>query len=202
MANKNPNKKIRKTEAEKKDALKKEVEGFDFEALAKEYGLTEMQTRFCVYYVFFTNLNGPAAVELAGYSTGRDSTYVDYDEGKRDFYEKLVRSGKAKELLGNPKVVKLLTKLREELNNQLIVDKLYVINGLKYAWENQNDFPPNVRLQALIKLGETMEMFKKVEVNVDEREDPAKLAREAFERRKQQAKESPNVVEFKKEEAV
>jgi hypothetical protein len=45
-------------------------------------------------------------------------------------------------------------------------------------------------------------MFGKREVIVDEREDPAKIAREAFERRKQQAKESPNVVEFKKEEAV
>jgi hypothetical protein len=182
----------------KRPSSLKDIQSVDFEQLAKEYNLTVMQTKFAFFFVFVTNLNGPAAVELAGYSPGN---YDDYDERTREYYETLVRKQQAKTLLDNPKVLTLITKLREDLNNQLIVDKLYVLSWLKRLVEDEAT-AGNVRLNALIKIGETMDMFGKREIIVDEREDPAKIAREAFERRKQQAKESPNIVEFKKEEVV
>lgn len=177
----------------KRPSTGQEVVDFDFESLAKEHKLTDLQTKFAYYYVFVTGLNGPQAAEFAGYSPGNYDD-KDYDDKTKEYYKGLVFRNMAKNLLDNPKVLTLITRLRDELSNQLIVDKLYVLQNLKRLAETGTS--ENIQLRALEKLGETMELFKTTTV-VEEREDPARLAAEAFERR--MAAEKNKTVDFKKE---
>jgi phage terminase small subunit len=166
----------------------------DYDELAKEYGLTEMQAKFAYFYVFVTGLNGPEAVKLAGYSQGNYTEDKYPDERMREFYIGALLRSQAKTLCDNPKILTLITKLREELSNQLIVDKLYVLQNLKRLAETATE---TVQLRALEKLGETMEMFGQKQI-IEEREDPAKIAAAKFEKRKQMSAEG-NVVPFTKE---
>lgn len=182
----------------KKPVTAETVGEVDFGKMAKEAGLTELQTRFAFYYVFVTGLNGKEAVDLAGYSWGRYDTNEDYDEGKREFYKELLQRQQAKNLLDNPKILAFITKLRKEMDNQLIVDKLWVIQKLKKLAEKAES--ESIQLRATEKLGETMDMFGSRVIETDEREDPAKIASAAFEKRKAAMKNKPeNVVEFQKE---
>lgn len=176
----------------KRPSTGRDVSNVDFAKLGKEHGLTEMQTKFCYYYVFVCNLNGRDAVECAGYSSGKYDE-KDYDERTKKYYEDLVYRNIAKNMLDNPKVLELITRLRDELNNQLIVDKLYVLQNLKRLAETATE---SIQLRALEKLGETMELFGQKTI-IEEREDPSRNAREAFQRRKEA--ERSNVVEFSKE---
>ena len=181
---------VRKNEVKKKPLLPskpKQVEDtqeVNYEKLAKDHGLTEMQTKFAYYYVFVTGLNGPMAVELAGYSCGN---YDGYDEKVREYYTTAIRKQQAKGLLDNPKVLTLITSLREEMSKQIIVDQLYVIQNLKRLAETA---PESVQLRALEKIGETMEMFGQKTI-IDDRTDPARVAAEAFEKRRAEMKVFP-----------
>jgi phage terminase small subunit len=177
----------------KKPKTKEDVAEVDFKKLADQHGLTEMQTKFCYYYVFVTGLNGPLSVELAGYSQGQKYSEDLYpDEKQREFYKGLVLRQQARNLLDNPKVLTLITELRKNLSTQIIVDQLYVLQHLKKIVEG--DEPANAKLKALELLGKTMEMFGDKQI-IEELEDPAKIAAARFEKRKQAA----NVVEFTKE---
>lgn len=160
--------------------MKKQVKEFNPEELAKELGLTKQQRNFCDYYVYMYGMNdAESACRDAGYAL---NTYKEgYSEHKREYYEKLWYQGKAKELLAKPKIVDYIKSLREAISENIVVDRLWIISYLKNIAINGSE---NAQLKALELLGKTMAMFSdvsKVENSID---DPAKIAREAFEKRK------------------
>lgn len=157
--------------------IKKELDNID--DLAKEIGLTEKQKKAADYYVFVTDLDAEAAVELAGYSFGSEKATEDT--------KKINRKRVAYDFIHNVKVLRYISQIRELMSNQIIVDKLWVINKLKTLAESGSE---NTQIRALELLGKTMQMYadKQVIENVG---DPAKIAKEAFKRRQK------NVVEFK-----
>ena len=160
----------------------------DLDKLSKELGLTELQKRFCDYYVFVTGLNAELAVELSGYSVESTNTEK-YDEKMIAYYKELTIKRLVRVLVSNPKILKYITAIRKELNNQLVVDKLWVINKLKKLADVGSE---NTQLKATELLGKTMEMFTDKKV-IESVEDPSKIMKEVFEKRKLK-----NTVEFKK----
>lgn len=162
----------------------------NFDKLAQEYGLNELQQKFAEYFVYVTGLDGPTAVELAGYSVVNDN--YDYKtEELKDYYKYIQKKRIARDLLGNSKVLQYITALRDDLNNQLIVDKLWVIDNLKRIVTTGSE---QGQIKALELIGKTMEMFVDKSKTFEGVEDPAKIAKEAFEKRQQ------NVVEFEKKQ--
>jgi hypothetical protein len=160
----------------------------DLNLLAKEYKLTDLQKAFAENFVFVTGLDAVAAVELAGYKVTNDDYEYNSEQTKEIFKQKRL-SALARELLNNPKILKYISVLREELNNQLIVDKLWVLKNLK---EIVNKGSENAKLKSLELIGKHLEMWTDKSKVYDGIEDPSKIAKEAFEKRKQQ-----NVVEFR-----
>lgn len=142
-------------------------------------GLTESQEAFCINYVYYTGLKAHEALNLAGYNyTGRRNE------------DKAIH-----ELFKNPKIKKRINELLEERNNEILVDKLWVIKNLKeMAEKSQSEM---AKIKAVELLGKTMSMFSETYIH-ESREDPGKVIREA--RRKRQEKldmeKHDNVVKF------
>jgi len=166
-------------------------QNINLDKLAKEYELTDLQQKFADYFVFVTGLNAPLAVELAGYKVINEDYEYENDQ-LQEFYKIKQTNKIVKELLNNAKVLKYINKIRKELDNQLIIDKLWVINKLKQLAENGGE---NTQLKATELLGKTMEMFTEKTKNIEGTDDPAKIAKEAYEKRMQ------NVIEFKEKKA-
>lgn len=164
---------------------------FDPEKLAEEYKLTDMQRKFAEFYVYVTNLNGKLAVELAGYKVDKDQ-YESYPENIKEKYKQRELNTIARNLLNNPKIIKYIDALRSNLESHLIVDKLWVINGLKDLAMNGGE---NAKIRALEMLGKYVGIFSDA-IKLDIDSDPAEMAKKAFEKRKQ----LENTVEFKKQE--
>lgn len=164
-------------------------DNLDTEKLAKELKLTDKQKLFAEYFIYVTGLDGPAAVELAGYSSGSD--HKDYGkESTNNFFRSLKFRQLARNLLSNRKVLDYINALRKDLDSQLIIDKLWVINKLKTLAETGSE---NTQLKATELLGKTLELFTE-KTKFESSENPADIAKQAFERRKQ------NVVEFNKKQ--
>lgn len=160
----------------------------DLNKLAKELRLTEKQKLFAEYFVFVTGLEAVPAVELAGYKLVNDD-YSFKDEQVKEMFRMKEAYKTSRSLLNNHKILRYISALREELNNQLIVDKLWVIKKLKDLALTGCE---STQLKATELLGKTLELFtdkSKVYEGVD---DPAKIARESFEKRI-----NNNVVNFK-----
>lgn len=154
----------------------------------KKYKLTDMQKAFADYFIFVTGLDAIAAVKMAGYAHGVPENK--YSDDLFEYYKRMNYGKIAKGLINNPKILHYIKDVREDLDNQLVVDKLWVINKLKaLAGE---DKPENIQLKATELIGKTMEMFTDRNKNVEGIDDPAKIAEEAFQRRK-------NVVKFDKQ---
>jgi hypothetical protein len=163
----------------------------DLNAVANEIGLTEKQKAFAENYVFVTGLDANAAVELAGYKVEYD--YEGYSEETAEVFKYKRIASLVRELLNNKKVLTYIKILREELENQLLVDKLWVIKKLKTLATQGSE---NVQLKATELLGKHLEMFTERQ-KIEGVEDPAVIVKKAFEIRKKREKE--NIIEFKKD---
>lgn len=148
-----------------------------FEKLAEEYKLTQLQKAFAEYYVYVTGLDGPAAVELAGYKLDKD--FEGYDERTAEVFKRKAISSRARELLDNPKVTKYINALRTNLENHLIVDKLWVIKNLKDLAMTGTE---TTRIRALELLGKNLEMFTDRQ-KIEDVGNPGEIAQKAFESR-------------------
>ena len=142
-------------------------------------GLTEEQQNFCVYYVHLYDMNAKKAVEAAYNKTGK--------------YAQSNICHKERELMSNPKVMRYIKYLSDQRLTQTLVDQFWVIKKLK---QMADDGAENIQLKATELLGKTMSMFSDRQEVVDVGEDPAKLAKEALRRRKEQQKEEDNLVPF------
>ena len=180
----------------KKPKTETDVSNVEFERIAEENNLTVMQTKFCYFYVFLTNYNGPKAAELAGYSSGKSNE--NYDDVSSEYYKNLTMHSQANDVLASPRVVAFITKLHKEVQKNLLIDQFYVTKNLKRLAETGNE---STQLRALELLGKTFEMFGDKQI-IEEREDPAKIASAKFEKRKQDAMKNTtteNIVQFAKE---
>jgi phage terminase small subunit len=128
--------------------------------------LSEQQKAFAEHYVFTTNMDAIAAIELAGY------TYSAKSEHDNKHNKKL----KAHSLLCNKKVVKHIQRLIDEVNSSLTIDRFYVINKLKELVESGSE---SSQLKALELLGKHIHMFQE-EQKITYTEDPAMIAQEAY----------------------
>lgn len=162
----------------------------NFDKLAGELELTELQRKFCEYFVFVTGLDAPAAIELAGYKLSNDE-YEYKSEELKQFYIVAEKNKKAREMMRNPRVVRFISELRNELSTQLTVDKMWVINKLKMLATNGSE---NTQLKATELLGKTLEMFTEKSKIFEGVEDPAQIAKDAFKKR------MDNIREFKRQE--
>jgi len=158
------------------------AESFDIDMSAKECGLTENQKNFCINYVFISGLDPYVAYETAGYKVPDELS----DSNKKKWI-----SSNVMKLLGNPKVLKFIKIIRDEMENQIIVDKFWVIDKLKKLAEKGSEA---TQIKATELLGKTFSMFSDRQV-IETAEDPGKLAKEAFEKRQ-------NMIAFKQKEAV
>lgn len=162
----------------------------DIQEEIKNLGLNQKQMSFVEYYLFITGLNAVEAVKLAGYI---DEAKYDpnLSEAEVKAYKELNFKNQANRLLRNPAIKKAIVLIREDMNEMLIVDKLWVLNKLKTLAEKGSE---NVQLRATELLGKALSMFTEV-TQVQSVEDPAAIARANFAER--MAKEKDNVVEFK-----
>jgi phage terminase small subunit len=158
----------------------------DFDKLASDLKLTDNQKKFCEFYVYVTGLDGFAAVELSGYKVDK-SDMEGYDERTKEIYTKKAISYKLRELLNNNNVVKYIDSLRKNLENHLIIDKLWVIKNLKDLAMSGTEM---TRIRALELLGKHLEMFT-VKTKIEEINDPGEIAKTAFERRMNTIKFQP-----------
>lgn len=163
----------------------------DLDQIAKELELTPKQRSFAENYVFVTGLDPNAAIELSEYVL--DYKNENYSEEMMEIYRQKRKAHLIRELLNNPKVLNYIKILRDELENQLIVDKLWVIKKLKTLATQGSE---NVQLKATELLGKHLEMFTEKQ-KIEGVEDPAEIVRKAYEIRKKREKE--NILEFKKE---
>lgn len=159
----------------------------EFDKLAKKYKLTDKQRLFAEYYVYVTGLDGPAAVKLAEYSTINEN-YKFASEDMKEIYDTRQTNKIARDLLDNKKVLGYIGELRKNLENHLIVDKLWVLDNLKKLAMSGCE---TTKIRALELIGKSMEMFTE-KTKVESVEDPGAIAREAFKKRME------NTVEFKK----
>lgn len=157
---------------------------FDIDEYAKELGITDNQKNFCMNYVFLTALDPYKAYELAGYAIPEG---LDDRTKKQWIHKNVMRT------LNSTKVRKYLTKLREEMENQLLVDRLYVTKKLKEFVEG--NAAEGTKIKALELLGKSMSMFSDKQV-IETAEDPGKIAKEAFEMRKN------NIIGFRSKEGT
>lgn len=167
----------------------------NLDELAKRLDLTEKQRLFADAYVFLTGLDGVAAAKFAGYKCDYPTNYP---EDKKKYYETLAYQGRARENLNNPKVLEYISTIRDNLDKQLVVDKLWVVNKLKNLAEQGTEA---TQLKATEMIGKILGMFidhQKIEVTD---EDPAVIARKAIEIRRSQINEEKknNIVEFSKD---
>jgi hypothetical protein len=150
------------------------------EAPKESHGLTEEQKNFCVYYVHLCDFNAKKAVEMA------------YNKGGEHAQSNICH--KERSLMANQKVLKYIKHLSDQRVNQTLVDQFWVIKKLRQLAE---DGAENIQLKATELLGKTMSMFSDRQEVIDVGEDPAKLAKEALRRRKeQQNTDSDNLVPF------
>jgi len=168
---------------------KEKSDEFDPQALADELRLTETQRKFADYFVFLTGLDGPKAVELAGYKLDVDTTNYK-DDRVSGYYKSLKLRTKARELLNNPKILRYIKEIRDNLDKQLIVDKLWVIQKLKNLADSGSE---RTQLEATKLLGQYHQLFTEVQ-RYEIADDPSKIIQEAMERRK------GNVIPFNKVE--
>jgi phage terminase small subunit len=173
----------------------KESELNNAELLGKQ--LTEKQQKFCEYGVFLTGLDWVKAADLAGYSVGTEEQYAKYEnQGLADYYRNMQWLRIARENLKLPHVLRFIKALREEMDNQLIVDKLWVINKLKKMADEGSE---RTQLEATKLLGQTMNMFQ-AETQVVVADDPSAIVQKAFaERMKKEKEQNKNIVPFNKE---
>ena len=132
--------------------------------------LTEQQSSFCIAYVLLTEFNAFEAVEIAGYRF----------ESGTPAEIKGAKTSQARSLLRNPKIKERIAALVDERDNQTVIDKFFVKNGLKtLAMTAENE---NTKVKAFELLGKELGMF----VNRDElkiTEDPGEIAKKALDRR-------------------
>lgn len=132
-------------------------------------GLNEKQKAFVENYLFTCGMNEEEALKLAGYS-------FNY---KSDVEKRRCKKRKIRELMSNEKVIAYMNKLRNDLNNQLIVDKFWVIKKLKELAEHGNE---SVQLKATELLGKTMALF--TDKVIEQKENPGEIIRQSFEKRR------------------
>jgi phage terminase small subunit len=103
---------------------------FDADALCKKLELTDKQRAFADYYIFLTGLDAEKAVVLAGYEINYvDKKFKDPEEAEQ--IRKIQLKRQARSLLNNPKIIQYIKAVRENLEEQLLVDKIWVIQKLK-----------------------------------------------------------------------
>jgi phage terminase small subunit len=174
----------------------KDKEKIDLEKIVEELKLTDKQQKFAEYGVFVTGLDWVKAVEMAEYSFGKENYDKDYADGNiGSYYLDMQKKRKARELLSNPKILKYIKALRDEMDNQLIVDKLWVINKLKTMAEAGSE---RTQLEATKLIGQTLQMFQ-ADVQINVADSPAKITQEAFEKRMAEDKAAKNTIPFSKE---
>jgi hypothetical protein len=160
-----------------------------------EVELTEQQKKFAEYGVFLTGLDWIKAVELAEYKFGEENYKENYDH-KGEHYLDMLKRKKVRENLSNNNILKYISSLREELDNQLVVDKLWVTNKLKILADNGSE---KTQIEATKLLGQTLNMFQS-DVQISVNDSPAKIAQDAFKKRMEQEKSTTiNVIPFSKE---
>jgi hypothetical protein len=172
---------------------KKENTEFDPEKLAKELGLTDKQRAFADYYVFVAGLDGVKAVEMAGYAKNKCEGIT--DERQREYYINMSYMKTARDLLANKAIISYIRALRDNLDKQLIVDKLWVINKLKTLASGKTT--ERTQLEATKLLGQTMSLFvesQKLEIA----NDPSEIVKNAF--KKRMMEENNNIIEFPEQE--
>lgn len=153
-----------------------------------DLGLTSMQTDFVNYFLFITGMDAVEALKLAGYSHGVNEK-ENIDPLLRENFIRMRYQTMANDFLKNPKIVKTIGLIKAEMNDSLIVDKLWVLKKLKSLAEKGSE---NTQLQATKLLGQHLSMFVEVQ-KVEQVEDPASIARAGFEARKN------NIVDFNTE---
>lgn len=132
--------------------------------------LTEYQENFCVAYALLTDFDAMAALESSGYTFN-----MDYEgDNKRN------KKKAAAQLLRNPKVRQRIADLSADRENEIIVDKMFVRNGLKYLAKNAST--ENAQIKAYELLGKDMGMFVNQE-KLTIGEDPAEIIKKSFEKR-------------------
>lgn len=165
------------------------------ETYFKDLGLNQQQQDFVIYFVFLTNMNGSEAVKMAGYKTGVErSQYPEGEAGDKEFkrFEELAYTRIAQRHISNPRIIKAIQAVKNEMKEAFIVDRLWVFNKLKRLAENGSE---NVQLRATELLGKALSMFTEV-TTVQTTEDAASIAKGRFAERMK--KEQANkVVEFK-----
>lgn len=166
---------------------------FEPNKVAEACGLTEQQQKFADYYLFVTGLNGEKAAELAGYVICDPKKYEQSEE-KIAYWTKIQYMKIARDLLNNPKVLEYINIVRTNMENQLVIDKLWVVKKLKEFAETGSE---RTQLEATKLLGQTLLMFTEVVRNENSTEDPAKIIQDAIAKRKEEVKEN-NVLEFQK----
>jgi hypothetical protein len=170
-------------------------EPLSLENLGEDLKLSKQQIAFADYYVFVAGLDGEKAVDMAGY---KFSTYEKYEnENLKSYYINMQKQAKARDLLSNPKVLEYIRRLRNTLEQQLIVDKLWVIKKLKSLAENGSE---RTQIEATKLLGQTMNMFSDTQ-RIEVSDDPSLILREAFRKRKEQEelnqqREKDNIIPF------
>lgn len=153
------------------------------ETIAKGLGLSKQQQEFAEHYVY-CGMDGVSSAK-ACYQVNYDKTK--YSEEKREWYEELVYRGIAKENLRNKNVVAYIKELKDQLNENLGVDKYYVVDQLKRLAKSGSEA---TQIRALELLGKTLSMFNEVQkVDISEDKSAGDLAREAFEKRKEMMKQ-------------
>jgi phage terminase small subunit len=132
--------------------------------------LTEQQRNFAIAYTLVTDFDALEAVDAAGYKY-ESASEKDNLSNKR----KMARS-----LLNNPKIKEYIATLVEERDNQTIIDKTFVKNGLKKLAISANN--ENTQVKAYELLGKELGMFvNKEEISISD--DPGEIAKKAFESR-------------------
>jgi phage terminase small subunit len=165
-------------------------ETFNPNELAKQLGLTNQQQKFCDYYTYVCGLDGEKAVEMAEYKFGN---YDNYSPELKEMYLSIQRKRAVRELLDNVDILRYIKALRDNMDGQLIIDKLWVIQKLKKLAETGTE---RTQLEATKMLGQNLHMFgAEVEVNIAD--DPSQIMKKAFEKRKEEERIAKNTVEFK-----
>lgn len=159
--------------------------------LAKELGLTPKQQSFCDLFLFVSGLDGIKAFELSEYNLKDKKPSEDAPQQEKYYYDMQVRR-EVRNLLGNLKIQKYIKAVRENLDLQLNVDRLWVLNKLKELATKGSE---RTQLEATKLLGQNLSMFTEVQ-KVEVVDDAGSIAKKAFEERIKKQKEQNNTIPF------
>lgn len=170
---------------------KEYLEGLD------EFGLTDMQKSFVLFLCLSDHQDPYKAVIEAGYSHGlniEEMTAKGWPKEKQDNFIYMQYRKFCTNLLKNPKIIKAISFMKEELGQRFVIDEMFVITELKKIVKGGSE--PG-KLKALELLGKTLKMFTDVQKLETNGTSPAEIARANFRKSLEESQSGDSkIVEF------